>query len=109
MGKAEFTRMEPLHDRVLVERFPEEEKVGSIYIPDTARDIPVFCKVLAVGPGRWFEGAFCKTVVKPGDTVLVPGAGNKFPDWKAGETILITEQDIGAIVAVKINLLSNNG
>jgi chaperonin GroES len=99
IGAAKYTKLEPLFDRVLVERLPEEQKSeGGIFIPEVARDIPAFCTVLAVGPGRWQDGVFCKTAVKPGDTVMVPGAGNKFPDWKEGQSLLINEEDIGAIV-----------
>jgi chaperonin GroES len=90
--------IEPLHDRVLVERLPQETKRGHIFIPEQARDIAVLCKVIAVGPGRWEDGVFCKTAVKPGDTVLVPGCGNTHPDWQAGQQILIQQKDIGAIV-----------
>jgi len=90
---------EPLHDRLLVERMPRETKKGVLYIPDVTQQDSALCKVLKVGPGVWRDGYFCKTAVKPGDTVLVPGAGNKFPDWEAGQQILIQEGDVGAIVA----------
>ena len=93
----EVKSWEPLHNRVLVERLPEERK-GLIVIPDSAKDVSIFCKVIAVGPGRWEDGVFTKTAVKPGDVVLVPGVANKYPDWQDGEQILITDQDIGAIV-----------
>ncbi|MFZ5618089.1 MAG: co-chaperone GroES, partial [Pseudomonadota bacterium] len=41
----------PLHDRVLVRRIEENQKVGSIIIPDTAKEKPQQGEVLAVGPG----------------------------------------------------------
>lgn len=88
--------IEPMHDRVLVERLPEPQ--GRIIIPEVARDVAVKCKVIAVGPGRWEDGYFTKTAVKPGDVVLVPGAGNTHPDWQAGQQILIQSADIGAIL-----------
>lgn len=87
-----------MHDRVLVERLPVEECSGAIVIPDSAIQPAIFCKVIAVGPGRWIDGEFCKTAVKPNDVVLVPGVGNKYPDWQAGQQILIQSGDIGAIV-----------
>jgi len=92
--------IEPMHDRVLVERLPVPELThdGLLIIPEQARSIAVLCKVIAVGPGRWEDGVFCKTAVKPGDTVLVPGCGNTHPDWQAGQQILIQQGDIGAIV-----------
>lgn len=94
--------VEPMHDRVLVERMPEVTHSGSIIIPETARKPAIWCKVLAVGPGRWIDGQFCKTAVKPGDIVLVPHSdrwlGENLSDWKQGEQILIQSGDIGAIV-----------
>ncbi|HBK90046.1 MAG TPA: co-chaperone GroES, partial [Parvularcula sp.] len=33
-------KFRPLHDRVLVRRIEEESKVGSIIIPDTAKEKP---------------------------------------------------------------------
>src|SRR6266852_1763349 len=96
---AKNTKIEPMHDRVLVERLPQEEKTHSgLYIPEVGRKIAVLAKVIAVGPGRWEDGVFCKTAVKPGDTVLVPGCGNTHPDWQEGQQILIQQGDIGAII-----------
>ena len=91
-------KWQPLHDRVLVRRLPEEKKQGLIIIPEVARKKAVYAKVLAVGPGAWRDGYFCKTAVKPGDVVLVPGAGNNYPDWEEDERLMIQEGDIGAIV-----------
>lgn len=83
----------------MVERLESQQKTSSgLFIPETAQKIAILCKVIAVGPGRWIEGEFCKTAVKPGDTVLVPGAGNQYPDWQQGQQILIQSEDIGAIV-----------
>lgn len=87
--------IEPLHDRVLVERIPEPQ--GRIIVPDVARENSKKAKVLAVGPGKWVDGVFTKTAVKPGDIVLIPGAGNTYPDWEKRDTILIQEGDIGGI------------
>jgi len=94
-----MTELQPMHDRVLVERLAQEEVThGGIIIPETSRTIAFMCKVIAVGPGRWEDGVFTKTVVKPGDVVLVPGCGNTHPDWREGQQILIQQADIGAIV-----------
>lgn len=88
----------PMHDRVLVRRIPEPERKSLIIVPEIAKKQTSRAQVLAVGPGVWRNGYFCKTVVKSGDVVLVPGAGNAYPDWEESDTILIQEGDIGAIV-----------
>lgn len=98
MKAAAARTIEPMHDRVLVQRIPEPERKGLIILADVAKEQTKRAKVIAVGPGRWIDGYFCKTAVKPGDVVLVPGAGNAYPDWEERDTILIQEGDIGAIL-----------
>lgn len=104
--------VEPLHDRILVERLsPEEEAFitqpsqsiltegkGVIVIPDAYRSKTRCAKVLAVGPGAWRDGEFCKTAVKPGDVVILPGIAAVMPDWESKDKILIQEGDVGAIL-----------
>ena len=46
----------PLYDRILVKRLEEEEqKIGGIIIPDTAKEKPQEGEVIAVGAGRVLE------------------------------------------------------
>ena len=43
----------PLRDRVLVRRVEEQEqRIGGIIVPDTAKEKPQHAKVVAVGRGR---------------------------------------------------------
>jgi chaperonin GroES len=62
----------PLRDRILVTRIEEEEqRVGGIIIPDTAKEKPQQGKVHAVGSGRINDkGDVMPLDVKAGDTVL---------------------------------------
>lgn len=69
--------VQPLDDRVLVEPMEEEERVGSIIIPDTAKEKPSMGKVIAVGTDEDL-----KELIKVGDKVLF----GKY----AGEEIKIT-------------------
>ena len=69
--------VQPLDDRVLVEPTVEEEKVGSIIIPDTAKEKPSMGKVVAVGTDEEVKELF-----NVGDKVLF----GKY----AGEEIKIT-------------------
>ena len=49
-------QVRPLHDRVLVKRFNEEERSkGGIIIPDTAKEKPIQGEIIAVGTGRVLE------------------------------------------------------
>ena len=65
----------PLHNRVIVQRFDTPVgMVGSIFIPDAARDRPNQGDVLAVGPGR---------------RITTPtGMGRIHPEVKVGDKIL---------------------
>lgn len=89
----------PLHDRVLVRRIEEDQKVGSIIIPDTAKEKPQQGEILAVGPGaRGDDGKLVPLDVKKGDKVL-------FGKWSGSEVkidgedlLIMKESDILGIV-----------
>lgn len=58
-------KIQPLDERVLVEPLEEEEKVGSIIIPDTAKEKPMMGKVIAVGTDEELQ-----KILKVGDKVV---------------------------------------
>jgi chaperonin GroES len=64
--------IKPLGDRVLVLAVDEDEQVvGGIIIPDTAKEKPQQGTVVAVGPGKSTEaGKVLPMNVKDGDKVL---------------------------------------
>ena len=66
-------KVRPLHDRIIVQRLEDEEeqKVGGIIIPDTAKEKPQQGKVVAAGKGKVKEdGGLLPMDVKDGDTIL---------------------------------------
>jgi chaperonin GroES len=77
----------PLRDRILVKRIEEEEqRIGGIIIPDTAREKPQTAKVVAVGNGRVNDkGEVFPLEVKASDYILVGKyAGTEIrPRWCA--------------------------
>jgi len=96
-------KVKPLHDRVIVERLEkQEETVGGIIIPDTAKEKPQQGRVIAVGPGRLTEeGTRREMTVKPGDLVIFGKyAGTEFKmDDK--EYLILREDDIYAVLEEK--------
>ena len=62
----------PVHARVLVKRIEEKVSVkGGIIIPDTAKEKPQECEVIAVGAGRQTDkGERVPMDVKAGDRIL---------------------------------------
>ncbi len=65
-------KLQPLHDRIVVEAAEFEEKsAGGIILPDSAKEKPLRGTVLAVGPGKTLDsGKTAPVDVKVGDTVL---------------------------------------
>ncbi len=65
-------KIRPLYDRIVVKRIEEQEqKVGGLYIPDSAKEKPQEGEVVAVGKGKRLEDG--KTValdVQAGDRIL---------------------------------------
>jgi chaperonin GroES len=68
-----MAKVRPLRDRVVVRRLEEEEqKVGGIIVPDTAKEKPQQAEVVAVGSGKVLEdGTTVPLTVKAGDKVLL--------------------------------------
>jgi chaperonin GroES len=89
-----MANVRPLRDRVLVRRIEEnEQKVGGIIIPDTAKEKPLQAEVMAVGSGRLLDdGQTLALTLKPGDKVLIgkwSGTEVKIDD----EDLLILKED----------------
>jgi len=91
----------PLADRVLVKRLDEEEeqKVGGIIIPDTAKEKPQEAEIVAVGPGRLEDGKHIPLEVKEGDKVLIGKYSGTEVKIEGEEYLIMREDDVLAIVA----------
>ncbi len=88
----------PLADRVIVEVDDEGRTKGGIIIPDTAKEKPKQGTVVAVGPGRFDDGALVPMEVRPGDRVLFSGyAGTEVP-IEGGDFLIMRESDIYAVI-----------
>ncbi len=89
-------QVRPLHDRVLVKRFNEEEKSkGGIIIPDTAKEKPVQGEVVAVGQGRTTEDGKIRPLdVKKGDRVLFGKYAGTEIKIEGDEFLMMREEDI---------------
>ena len=93
--------IKPLADRVLVKRLDEEEeqKVGGIIIPDTAKEKPQEAEIVAVGPGRVEDGERIGLEVSVGDKVLIGKYSGTEVKIEGEEYLIMREDDILAIVA----------
>ena len=86
----------PLYDRVLVTRIEEEEEtIGGIVIPDTAREKPQQGEVIAVGAGRILEnGERQQPDVAAGDKVLFGKFAGTEVKHEDDEYLILREEDI---------------
>ncbi len=94
------TTLRPLHDRVLIKRLEEQdEKHGSIIIPDSAKEKPQEGKVIAVGTGRVTEeGKTLPLAVRAGDRILFGKYSGSEVKIDGEELLIMKEEDILGIL-----------
>tara|TARA_B100000686_G_C16767688_1_gene962926 strand:- start:1355 stop:1651 length:297 start_codon:yes stop_codon:yes gene_type:complete len=95
------SKIQPLADRILVKRLDddEEQKVGGIIIPDTAKEKPQEAEVVAVGPGRLDDGNRVAPEVKKGDKVLIGKYSGTEVKLNGEEHLILREEEVLAIVS----------
>lgn len=95
--------LRPLHDRILVTRIEEDEQVvGGIIIPDSAKEKPQQGKVIAVGAGKADkDGKRIPLDVKDGDTILFGKYSGQEIKIDGQEYLIMREDEVLAIVEKK--------
>ena len=91
----------PLHDRVIVRRIEaaEESKVGSIIIPDSAKEKPQQGEVVAVGSGALLEsGERAPVAVQAGNRILFGKYGGSDVKIEGEEYLILKEDEILAVI-----------
>jgi chaperonin GroES len=90
----------PLHDRIIVQRIEEDEqRVGGIIIPDTAKEKPQQGKVINVGKGRIEkDGKVTPLDVKAGDTVLFGKYAGQEIKIDGTEYLIIREEEVLGVI-----------
>jgi chaperonin GroES len=90
----------PLHDRVLVRRWQEDEKTaGGIIIPDTAKEKPMQGEIIAVGAGaRDKDGNIVPLDVALGDIVLFGKYAGSEVTIDGEELVILRESDIMGVI-----------
>src|SRR3990170_8490484 len=92
--------LQPLGDKVVVERDEMEEKTkGGIYIPDAAKDKPTRGTIIAVGTGKVLDdGTRGEMQVKKGDRILFTSYAPEQINIGDDEYLLMSETDILAVI-----------
>ncbi|HZE99756.1 MAG TPA: co-chaperone GroES [Planctomycetota bacterium] len=95
-----MSSIQPLHDKVLVERIEAETRsAGGIVIPDSAKEKPMRGTVIAVGPGRVLDSGEVKALdVKKGDKVLFGGYAGSEVKMDGKEYLVMSESEILAVI-----------
>ena len=93
-------KVRPLHDRIIVQRIEEEEqRVGGIIIPDTAKEKPQQGKVVAAGKGKAKDdGKVLPLDVKAGDTILFGKYSGQDIKIDGEEYLILREDEVLAII-----------
>jgi chaperonin GroES len=92
--------VKPLGDRILVEPAEEKEvKKGGIIIPDSAKEKPTECIVVALGTGKTDDnGKKVPFEVKKGDRVLTSKYGGTEIKLNDKEYKILSADDILAVI-----------
>jgi len=90
----------PLHDRIIVQRLEEEDqRIGGIIIPDTAKEKPQQGRVIAAGGGKTTdEGKRLPMDVKAGDTILFGKYSGQEIKLDGQEYLIMREDEVLAVV-----------
>lgn len=92
--------IKPLNDRILVKPIEQqEERIGGIIIPDTAKEKPQEGEVVAVGPGRIGEnGQRIAMTVAVGNKVLYGKYSGTEVKYNNEDYLIMREDDVLAII-----------
>ena len=94
------TKLQPLGNRVLLQRLETEEKLkGGIILPDSAKKKQEKAEVVAVGPGKKDKnGNLIPMPVKVGDVVLMEKYSGQEISINDKELVILKADDLIAIV-----------
>ena len=92
--------IQPLHDKVVLQRLDEGEQVrGGIIIPDTAKEKPLQGKVIAVGRGKVLaDGRRREVSVAVGNRVLFSKYAGNEVKLSDQDYLIVSEDEILAIL-----------
>ena len=93
-------KIRPLYDRIVVKRIEQQEqKVGGLYIPDSAKEKPQEGEVVAVGKGKRLEdGKVIPLDVQVGDRILFGKYSGSDIKLEAEELLIMREDEVLGIL-----------
>ena len=93
-------KITPLRENVVLRRLEaEEERIGSIIVPDTAKEKPMTAEVVAVGAGKVLkDGSRQAPEVQVGQTVLIGKYSGSEVKLDGDDYLIVREDEILGIV-----------
>jgi chaperonin GroES len=93
-------KIRPLYDRLVVKRIEEQEqKVGGLFIPDSAKEKPQEGEVVAVGKGKRLEdGKVIPLDVQVGDRILFGKYSGSDIKLEQDEYLIMREDEVLGIL-----------
>lgn len=93
-------KIRPLHDRIVIKRIETETVTkGGIFIPDSAKEKSIQCRVVAVGNGKQLKNGTLRPLdVKVGDVVLIGKYSGNEVKVDGDEHVLVREDDVLAVI-----------
>jgi chaperonin GroES len=93
-------KIRPLYDRIVVKRIEEQEqKIGGLYIPDSAKEKPQQGEVVAVGKGKRLEdGKVIPLDVQVGDRILFGKYSGSDIKLEEDEYLIMREDEVLGIL-----------
>lgn len=93
-------KLQPLHDRIVVEPAESEEMTsGGIILPDSAKEKPQRGTVIAVGPGKRLDsGELAKIDISVGETVMYGKYGGTEVTVGGKDYVILRADDVLAVL-----------
>jgi chaperonin GroES len=93
-------KIRPLYDRIVVKRIEEQEqKIGGLFIPDSAKEKPQEGEVVAVGKGKRLEdGKVIPLDVQVGDRILFGKYSGSDIKLEQEELLIMREDEVLGIL-----------
>ena len=94
-------KITPLRENVVLRRLDaEEERIGSIIVPDTAKEKPMTAEVVAVGAGKVLkDGSRQAPEVEVGQQVLIGKYSGSEVKLDGEDYLIVREDEILGIVS----------
>jgi chaperonin GroES len=93
-------KIRPLYDRIVVKRIEQQEqKIGGLFIPDSAKEKPQEGEVVAVGKGKRLEdGKVIPLDVQVGDRILFGKYSGSDIKLEQEELLIMREDEVLGIL-----------